>query len=76
MPDTMPVYVKLDEYDAVLQMMQSIRDKVDEAKKTLSRVNELKQQEDAELEHWHASLEEVEQKINALDQSLHEPEAM
>ena len=41
MPE-MPVYVKIDEYKDVLDLIKMIKNKLAEAKELLSRVNELK----------------------------------
>ena len=59
----MPVFVKIEQYKDVLDVVNMIKNKIEDAKKTLGKVNELKNEEDAELEMWHASLEEVERKI-------------
>ena len=63
MRETMPVFVKIDEYKNVIDTMGLIRAKIEQAKDTLAKINQLKNEEDAELELWHNSLEEVERKI-------------
>ncbi len=71
--DGMPVYVRIEEYKDVLDVMNMIRNKIDEAKETLAKINELKNEEDAELELWHTGLEEVERKVIFVDKTLFEP---
>ncbi len=71
--DGMPVYVRIEEYMDVLDVMNMIRNKIDEAKETLAKINELKNEEDAELELWHTGLEEVERKVIFVDKTLFEP---
>ena len=46
--ETMPVYVKIDEYKGVTDLMNAIRAKVNDARATLSKINDLKNEEDAE----------------------------
>ena len=70
----MPVFVKIDEYNDVLDLMKTVRKKLDEAKDTLLKINELKNEEDHQLEMWQNTLSEVEKKIDFLDHSLSEPE--
>ena len=68
------VFVKIDEYKDVLDIMDLIRKKVTEARDTVQRINELKNQEDAELEFWYNEVSDVERKIDFMDKALFEPE--
>lgn len=70
----MPVFVKVDEYDDVLNLIKLIRKKIDESKETLMKINELKNEEDHQLEMWQNNLAEVEKKIDFVEHSLNEPE--
>jgi len=70
----MPIFVKIDEYKDILDVIELIKKKLEEAKSTLGRINELKNEEDSELELWRSELEEVERKIEFIDKSLFEPE--
>ena len=72
--DKMPVFVKIDEYNDVLNLIRTVRRKLDEAKDTLIRINDLKNEEDHQLELWQNTLNEVEKKVDFLDHSLSEPE--
>ena len=69
----MPVYVKIEEYKEVIDVMNLIKDKINEAKKILNSIYEIKNQEDAEIDEWNSQIEEVERKINFIDNSLFEP---
>ena len=69
-----PVFVKIDEYKDVLDVMELIKNKLIEAKKTIEEVNDLKNKEDAELEEWHNELADVEKKIEYMDKTLFEPQ--
>jgi uncharacterized NAD(P)/FAD-binding protein YdhS len=70
----MPVFVKVDEYDNVLSLIQIVRKKLDDAKETLLRINELKNEEDHQLEQWQTTIAEVEKKVDFINHSLNEPE--
>ena len=74
--ETMPIYVKIEEYRDVLDIMNMIKSKLNEARKTLGKINDLKNEEDAELELWHTSLDEVDRKVEYVDKTLFEPEAL
>lgn len=70
----MPVFIKVDEYEKVLHLVKNIRKKMDEAKETLMKINDLKNEEDHQIEMWRETLTEVEKKIDFINNSLNEPE--
>ncbi len=72
--ERMPVFVKVDEYEDVLNIIKLVRRKMEEAKETISKINELKNEEDHHLEMWQNTLAEIEKKIDFIDHSLSEPE--
>jgi len=69
----MVVYVKLDDFQDVVDITNLIRTKLKEARFIISKITELKKQEDAEIDHWAAELESVEEKIGMMDRTLSEP---
>lgn len=73
MDDTMPVFVKIEEYNEVLDVMNMIKAKLRDAKETLGKLNELKNAEDSEVELWKTNLEEIERKVDFVDNTLFEP---
>ena len=73
--ETMPVYVKIDEYKEILEVIGIVKDKIVDAKEIIEKINELRNEEDAELELWHSGLEEVERKIDFIDRNLFKPES-
>ncbi len=72
--DRMPVFVKIDEYDNVLELVKAIQKRIGDAKETLTKIHDLKNEEDHQLEMWQNSLAEVEKKIEFIDHSLSQPE--
>ena len=72
--DTTDIIVRIDEYKDVLEVIELMRNKIEQAKSILSRINDLKNEEDAEIESWKISIEAIEQKIDNVDSSLLEPE--
>jgi len=67
------VFVKLEEYQDVLDIIVLINEKAKQARTILGKINDLKNQEDIELEAWKNSLDEVERKLKFVDQTLFEP---
>ena len=69
----MNVFVKISEYNDILDIVQLINNKVKEARTVLGKINDLKNQEDTELGNWKNSLDDVERKLKYIDQTLFEP---
>ena len=67
------VFVKIDEYSDILDIIALVNEKVKEARTILDKISDLKNQEDAELTAWKHSLDDVERKMKYIDQSLFEP---
>ena len=65
-----PVFVKIDEYKNVLDILQVLKNKVSDGKSLLEKIHQLKAEEDSELEEWSAELEEIEKRIDGIDKSL------
>ena len=73
MVEGMPVFIKVDEYKDIVDMIELTQEKVKEARALLEKVNELKAEEDAELEAWSTSLNAIDKKLDFVDRSLFEP---
>lgn len=58
-----PIFVKVDKYDDVLETMNAIKAKINDIKVTMSKVVELKNNEDAELELWDNTIDDIEKKM-------------
>ncbi len=72
--EKMPVFVKLDEYKEVVQILEETKEKLAKARELLSKIEELKRQEDSELESWSIELSEAEERIEDVDKILLKPE--
>ncbi len=73
MVEGMPVFIKVDEYKDILDVIELTQEKVKEARALLEKINELKAEEEAELDNWNESIDDVEKKLNFVDRSLFEP---
>ena len=69
----MPVFVKIDEYKEVLDIIAVAKDKIQDAKSVMEHLTQLKDQEDAEIDAWNANIEDIEKKLQYIDNSLFEP---
>jgi len=74
MKEEASVFVKVEDYKDVLDILDLIKDKLGQAKKALGDINELKNEEDSELDLWGSTLNEIERKVHNIDMVLLEPE--
>ncbi|MFW6014220.1 MAG: hypothetical protein ACOCQG_03520 [Candidatus Nanoarchaeia archaeon] len=65
--DENSVFIKLDEYNESLNYFEQLKSKIQEAEKTLEKIEKLKEDEDTEIELWHNSVREINKKINHID---------
>jgi len=66
------VFVKIDRYNELSDMLRQIASKLNDAKQVLKKIKDLKGQEDSELESWNSELENVEGKLAEISQSISE----
>lgn len=67
------VFVKIDEYKQVLDTIELIKKNLWEAKKVLTELNALKDQENMELASWGTNLDEIEAKLGEIDKTMVDP---
>ena len=70
----MPVFVKVDEYKEILDVLEMIKSKIKEIRVALGDINALRNEEDAELAMWNNTINEIEKKIDGIDRIMFEPE--
>ena len=69
-----PVFVKVDEYKEILDVLEMVKSKIKEIRETLGGINILRNEEDAELAMWNNTVNEIEKKIENIDRLMFEPE--
>ena len=70
----MPVFVKVDEYKDILDVLDMVKAKIKEIRDVLGNINALRNEEDAELAMWNSTINEIEKKIDSIDRIMFEPE--
>jgi uncharacterized protein YoxC len=68
------VFVRVEEYKSIIELMEAVRQKLGQAKNLLAKVNELKQQEDQQIDSWAKDIDDVEDRLNSISKSLLEPQ--
>lgn len=69
-----PVFVKVDEYKEILDVLDLIKGKINEIRATLGNINELRSEEDAEVSMWNSTIDDIEKKIEEIDKMMFEME--
>jgi len=70
--DTKPLFIKINEYRDIRDIVHLVKTKVSDIKKTLYDIDALKRQEEEELARWHSSVDEIEKKIDVMTHILHD----
>ena len=69
-----PVFVKVNEYKEILDVLDMVKSKLEEVRNTLGSVNELRNEEGSEISMWNATIDDIEKKIEDIDKMMFEPE--
>ena len=69
-----PVFVKIHNYKEVLDIMDVLKHKLSESQELLSKLHDLKTEEDAALEASAKDLDDVGRKLSYMDKTLFKPE--
>ncbi len=69
-----PIYVRIEEYRDVLDIINMIKSKMAEARENLHKIRELQSEEDSEITRCDESLDLIEKKMDFIDRSLFEPQ--
>jgi hypothetical protein len=64
------MFIKVDTYKESLATIDHIKAKIEDAKKSMKKIAELKKEEEVEMELWKKMLSEVEEKIHRMDKTL------
>lgn len=71
-----PVFVKVEEYKEILDVLDMIKGRVKEIRDVLGSINSLRHEEDAEIATWNNAVNEIERKIDSIDKTMFAPEHM
>jgi hypothetical protein len=70
--DDRPVFVKLEQYRDVVSNIEILKQKIKETEYLLERIEELRGQEQAELDNCQGTLNKLKEKLIAIDKKLFE----
>lgn len=67
-----PIYVRIDDFRLFMEGQSLVKNNLKEADNIITRLNEIKIEEDKEFERWRASLEDINKRINFIDRKIFE----
>jgi hypothetical protein len=74
MEKNLPVFVKINDYKDVLNVVDVMKDKLKETTRTLEKIKELKAEEDKELQEWEKNISEISRRLAFIDSAFFENE--
>ena len=69
-PHDGPVFVSVQDYQEILNSVNSIKSKLGEVDDTFHKLTQIKTGQEKELEEWRKSLEDVQRKLTYVDEVL------
>ncbi len=70
--ENVPIYVKVDKYKELLEVLKTINNKLSTVDKTITKINELKAQEDMQIQAWNDNLTDIKSRVEKINQSFYE----
>jgi len=64
------MFIKVETYKGAIATIDHIKAKIEDAKKSLNKITELKKEEEVEMELWRRMVNEVESKLGKIDHTL------
>ena len=68
--DNVPIYIKIDDYKEIAELLSLTREKIVKARDVLAKIHDVVTQENEVIASWTAQIEDVEQWVGDVDSSL------
>ena len=65
-----PLFVSVQDYEAILNSVNSIKEKLSEAESSFQKLQTIKKEQEQGLEDWRLTLEDVQRKLTYVDDVL------
>lgn len=70
----LPVFVKINDYKEVLDVVDVMKQKLKETTRTLEKLKELKAEEDREIQEWEKNVTDISRRLSFIDSAFFENE--
>lgn len=62
-----PVFVRLDKFEEAMNLLKEAKEKISDIEKDISRIKQVKEAEEKELQDWEKEIQAVKQQIEKID---------
>lgn len=70
--ENVPIYVKVDKYKELTEVLKTINNKLQQVDKTIAKINELKAQEDNQIQQWNDNLADIRSRLEKINNAFYE----
>ena len=70
--ENIPIYVKVDKYKELLEVLKTINNKLAAVDKTIDKINTLKAEEDNQIQKWNDNLADIKARLEKINQAFYE----
>ncbi len=71
-PEEKAIFVKVEKYKEAIDTLEIIKEKLKTVQAVLNELKDLKRKEEAELEEWQSSINDIKEKLTLVDNNLFE----
>lgn len=71
-PEEKAIFVKVEKYKEAIDTLEIIKEKLKTANAVLNELRELKHKEEAEIEEWQNTINDIKEKLTLVDNNLFE----
>jgi uncharacterized protein Yka (UPF0111/DUF47 family) len=65
-----PVFVKIDKYKEIIEIVEVINKKIANVKRMLTELDQLKNKEQEEILMWEKGMDDITRKLNVMEEEL------
>jgi len=69
-----PLFIKIDEYNQILGVVDKIKERVSSVHKTLSEIKQLRVEEEEAISDYESGVAQIEKRLLDVDKLIFEPE--
>jgi hypothetical protein len=70
--ENVPIYVKVDKYKELVEVLKAISSKIQSVDKTIERISALKSQEDTQMQAWTENLADIKARLDRINKAFYD----
>lgn len=70
--ENVPIYVKVDKYKELLDVLKTIEVKLANVNKMIDRINTLKSEEDRQIKQWNDNIADIKDRLARINGAFHQ----